>query len=301
MVEANKISYEIPFTIRKHMTPEEQTAAIRSFKNFDKNNDGTIVRDEFKNLLKDMGRDDVSDKWIEDVFTRFDTDGDGKIDFMEYLVMVSQLKSEREGNFGHKEDIKDIAASKIEGQLGSHHSYAAEERNSVARLFNKILDADEYVGDRFPIDPESDDLWHVMADGLVMIRVLNQIDKDAVDMRSVNRGKNGVCNIFEVRQNIELALTAAKGRIKLVGVNASAFLEKKPHLLLGVSWQLARKVSTSKIDLKDCPEIYRLLKDGEDIKDLMKLPPEDILIRWINYHLRKAGQTRQVNNLGKDL
>jgi len=33
----------------------------------------------------------------------------------------------------------------------------------------------------------------------------------------------------------------------------------------------------------------------------MKLPPEDILIRWINFHLRAAGQTRQVTNLGKDL
>jgi plastin-1 len=33
----------------------------------------------------------------------------------------------------------------------------------------------------------------------------------------------------------------------------------------------------------------------------MKLPAEDILIRWVNFHLRAAGQTRQVSNLGKDL
>jgi plastin-1 len=36
----------------------------------------------------------------------------------------------------------------------------------------------------------------------------------------------------------------------------------------------------------------RLAKDGEELKDMLKLPPEDILIRWINYHLRAAGQTR---------
>lgn len=48
-------------------------------------------------------------------------------------------------------------------------------------------------------------------------------------------------------------------------------------------------MQTKKIEIKNCPEIYRLLKDGEDIKDLMKLPPEEILIRWINYHMRKAG------------
>jgi plastin-1 len=33
----------------------------------------------------------------------------------------------------------------------------------------------------------------------------------------------------------------------------------------------------------------------------MKLPAEELLIRWINFHLRKAGQERQVANLGKDL
>lgn len=44
-----------------------------------------------------------------------------------------------------------------------------------------------------------------------------------------------------------------------------------------------------------------MLEDGEDLNDLMKLTPEEILIRWINYHLRQAGQTRQVKNLGKDL
>lgn len=106
------------------------------------------------------------------------------------------------------------------------------------------MDNDEYVGDRFPIEPESEDLWHVLADGVVMIRVINAIDKDAVDMRTVNKGKNGVCNIFEVRQNIDLAMNLCKGRIKMTGVNPSAFLEKKPHYLLGMSFQLARQVQT---------------------------------------------------------
>lgn len=203
--------------------------------------------------------------------------------------MISELKRERETNFGEKTDIKDAGAQKIEGKLGSHHTYAHEERNSIALLFNHLLEGDEYVGDRFPLNPESDDLFHAFSDGMVMIRVLNKIDPELVDMRAVNRGKNGVCNIFETRQNIELALTSSRGLIKSVGVNVSTFLEKTPYMLLSITWQLARSVQTKKIEIKNCPEIYRLLKDGEDIKDLMKLPPEEILIRWINYHMRKAG------------
>lgn len=35
--------------------------------------------------------------------------------------------------------------------------------------------------------------------------------------------------------------------------------------------------------------------------DLVKLPPEQILIRWINFHLKAAGQEPYVKNLGSDL
>jgi len=59
-------------------------------------------------------------------------------------------------------------------------------------------------------------------------------------------------------------------------------------------------LATQAINLKDCNEIFRLLKDGEELQDLLKLPPEEILKRWLNYHLAKAGEA-PVNNLGKDL
>lgn len=44
----------------------------------------------------------------------------------------------------------------------------------------------------------------------------------------------------------------------------------------------------------------RLAEEGESLEDLLKLPPETILIRWVNFHLAKNGQTRRIKNLGKD-
>jgi plastin-1 len=55
------------------------------------------------------------------------------------------------------------------------------------------------------------------------------------------------------------------------------------------------------MSLKDTPELFRLCKEDEELSDLQKLKSEEILIRWINYHLKKNGQSRQVTNLGKDL
>ena len=88
--------------------------------------------------------------------------------------------------------------------------------------------------------------------------------------------------------------------IMVVGIDAQTFLDKTPHLMLGILWQLVRLVSMKSISLSDCPEIYRLLNDGEELNDLLKLKAEQILIRWMNFHLRAAGQ-EEIANLGSHL
>eukprot|EP00842_Homolaphlyctis_polyrhiza_P006965 jgi/Hompol1/858/HPOL_001344-RA len=57
----------------------------------------------------------------------------------------------------------------------------------------------------------------------------------------------------------------------------------------------------SNIDIKVHPELFRLLEPGELLEDFLKLPAEQILLRWFNYHLKKAGHTRKVNNFTSDI
>lgn len=71
--------------------------------------------------------------------------------------------------------------------------------------------------------------------------------------------------------------------------------------MLGVIWQIVRMSITRSIDLKNVPEIANLLQDGEEIHDLLRLPAEAILIRWVNFHLKKNGTDQRINNLGNDL
>lgn len=71
--------------------------------------------------------------------------------------------------------------------------------------------------------------------------------------------------------------------------------------MLGLIWQIIRIQILSSINLKNHPELVRLLEDGEELADLLKLPPDQILLRWFNYHLKNSGSPRRVRNFGSDI
>ena len=56
-----------------------------------------------------------------------------------------------------------------------------------------------------------------------------------------------------------------------------------------------------KITLKHFPEISILRKEDEPADIMQRLGYEEILLRWINYHIKKNGGERVIKNLGKDM
>jgi len=77
--------------------------------------------------------------------------------------------------------------------------------------------------------------------------------------------------------------------------------EKHPHLVLGMIWQLVKIQLLNSISLKNHPELIRLLEEGEELSDLLKLTPEQLLLRWFNYHLKAAGSSKRVKNFSSDV
>ena len=57
----------------------------------------------------------------------------------------------------------------------------------------------------------------------------------------------------------------------------------------------------SDINLQHCPGLVALLEEGETLEDLMKLSPEEILIRWVNYHLARSNCGRRIANFTTDI
>lgn len=46
--------------------------------------------------------------------------------------------------------------------------------------------------------------------------------------------------------------------------------------------------------------LYGLLADGEKLEHLMSLSPEELLLHWVNFHLRNAG-TQPIKNFSEDI
>ena len=59
----------------------------------------------------------------------------------------------------------------------------------------------------------------------------------------------------------------------------------KKWLLLGLLWQLIKMALVKEINLTTVPGLVRLLQEDENINDLLRLSPEQILLRWVNYQL----------------
>lgn len=211
--------------------------------------------------------------------------------------MMQGVFQKDQGSFGKVLQTASGAGAQVQGASGTH-TYLLEEKSVFSRTINKLFKDDPDLADRLPIDPESDDLFHAMSDGLILIKLLNEVEEGRVDMRTVNKGAS--LSIFKIRENLQQALTACAGMIKLVGIGADSFLDKVPHLILGVCYQTCRLIQTKTVTLKDVPEIMRLAKEGEELADLNKLAVEQILIRWMNFHLKAAGQP-EIANLGKDI
>eukprot|EP01088_Endostelium_zonatum_P009746 TRINITY_DN2304_c0_g1_i1.p1 TRINITY_DN2304_c0_g1~~TRINITY_DN2304_c0_g1_i1.p1 ORF type:complete len:518 (+),score=120.25 TRINITY_DN2304_c0_g1_i1:87-1640(+) len=180
------------------------------------------------------------------------------------------------------------------------HSFSEEEKVAFVEYINSVLHKDKDVGSRLPISTSDNSLFSAVNDGLILCKLINDAVPDTIDERVLNKGNN--LNKFKITENQNVAINSAKAiGCSVVNVGATDIMAGTTHIILGLIWQVIRIGLFSKINLVNHPELYRLLEPGETIEDLLKLPIEQILLRWFNYHLKNAGHNRRVNNFTKDI
>jgi len=145
-------------------------------------------------------------------------------------------------------------------------------------------------------------MYEKMDDGMLLCKMINMAAPDTIDERVINKGKK--ISIFKQHENLTLAINSAKAiGCVVIGIDSHTLnsSQGKKWLILGLVWQLIKMYLFKQITITNVPGLINLLMEGEDIADLMKLSPEQLLMRWVNYQLDKAGSTRRIKNFNEDI
>jgi plastin-1 len=184
------------------------------------------------------------------------------------------------------------------------HTINEDERTEFTRHINAVLAGDPDIGSRLPFPTDTFEMFDECKDGLVLAKLINDSVPDTIDERVLNRpGKKiKTLNAFHMTENNNIVIESAKGiGCSVVNIGSGDIIEVREHLILGLIWQVIRRGLLGKIDIKLHPELYRLLEEDETLEQFLRLPPEQILLRWVNYHLKAANWPRRVQNFSSDV
>ena len=70
---------------------------------------------------------------------------------------------------------------------------------------------------------------------------------------------------------------------------------------MDVIYELTKIGLLSSISVTNYKELLQLKDGSEDFATFRGLLPESLLLRWVNYHLAKAGSKSQIKNFSEDI
>jgi len=295
----NRISFQI--------TDDQKDELAQQFKSMDKDGSGYLDLSELKTALDICGFKLPHYK-VRQMIDKFDKDNDARgknqLSFKEFENLCLSLKAEEvsstfKGVVQKRENVNTLGGMSDISSEGTTHSVRVEEQIAFSDWINTNLGHDPDLKHLLPIDAEGKLLYEKVKDGILLCKTINHSCPDTIDERAINK-KN--LTIYTKHENLTLALNSAQAiGCNVINIDAHDLSKGKPHLVLGLVWQIIRIGLFNQITLEHCPGLASLLRDGETLEDLMRLSPENILLRWVNYHMERAGTNRRMNNFTGDI
>lgn len=288
------------------ISKDELDELKEAFAKVDLNSNGFICDYELHELFKEANMPLPGYK-VREIIQKLMVDGDrnkdGKISFNEFVYIFQEVKSSDIAKtfrkaINRKEGICALGGTSELSSEGTQHSYSEEEKYAFVNWINKALENDPDCRHVIPMNPNTDDLFKAVGDGIVLCKMINLSVPDTIDERAINKKK---LTPFIIQENLNLALNSASAiGCHVVNIGAEDLRAGKPHLVLGLLWQIIKIGLFADIELSRNEALAALLRDGETLEELMKLSPEELLLRWANFHLENSGW-QKINNFSADI
>lgn len=184
----------------------------------------------------------------------------------------------------------------------SIHAYSENERRAFVEHINKVLADQVDLSAALPIDPNSDAIFGAVKDGIILCKLINwSVPRTIDENKIVKYFRDEKSKMYHQLTNLNLSIVGAK-KIGAVVVNLGAedLMAGKPYLVFGLLWQIIKIGLLKEVSVQKHPELLQLQNDGEE--DMANLPAEALLLKWMNYHLKKtSGGAEFVSNFAKDV
>ncbi|KAL4986854.1 calponin homology domain-containing protein [Aspergillus falconensis] len=256
---------------------------------------------------------------VRQALKEVELDSSRRVEIEDYVDLIAKLRSGSAQSAPVRDPVsaaapgasRHVSKGSVGGRIhvqGSSsnvtHTINEDERTEFTRHINAVLAGDPDIGHLLPFPTDTFEMFDKCKDGLVLTKLINDSVPDTIDERVLNKPgrKLKELNAFHMTENNNIVINSAKGiGCSVVNIGSGDIIEVREHLILGLIWQIIRRGLLGKIDIKLHPELYRLLEEEETLEQFLRLPPEQILLRWFNYHLKNAQWPRRVTNFSSDV
>lgn len=147
---------------------------------------------------------------------------------------------------------------------------------------------------KLPLNPDSNDIFYAVKDGVLLAKLIEASVPGALSQEKIHMGTElqGSRGVFNVLVNHKRTIEAArKIGCSIVNISAEDLVDGKPYLVFGLLWQIIRAGLLYNVNIRSHPELEQF---GAD------LPAEQLLLKWVNWHLERVGCDMKVKNFGSD-
>ncbi|KAJ5075757.1 fimbrin-1 [Anaeramoeba ignava] len=174
----------------------------------------------------------------------------------------------------------------------------------LSEYINLRLKFDRDLISVLPIGTKSADLLQAAKSGVLLCKLINDSFPSTIDSRAIN---------YEITdesalENHNLCVNSAKWiGCNVVGIESQSLLNGDESSILQLTWEIIKVGLFSQLTITKHPEILVLFDENNTgptqklVEEINKIPPENILLKWINYHIHKAGDKRNIQNFSGDL
>ncbi|CAK9321783.1 unnamed protein product [Citrullus colocynthis] len=264
-----------------------------------KNQNGKVTTGDLPHIMMKLKafKERHSEEEIRGILSESDPQLSDEIDFESFLrayLNVHGRSAEKVGGANNSSSFLKASTTTL------LHTISESEKSLYVAHINSYLRDDPFLKNYLPLDPYSNDLFDLAKDGVLLCKLINVAVPGTIDERAINTKR--ILNPWERNENHTLCLNSAKAiGCTVVNIGTQDLVEGRPHLIVGLISQIIKIQLLADLNLRKTPQLLELVQDSGDIEELINLPPEKILLKWMNFHLQKAGYKKPVSNFSSDL